>query len=101
MIDNITTLNRDLCFADYLNRPELSSWKVSERAAFIAVTDTQALEGFKMLSELEGISPALETAHAVWGAVELAKTMKEDQDIVICVSGRGYVYIHNASRAFN
>jgi tryptophan synthase len=45
-----------------------------------------------MLSEMEGITPALETAHAVWGAVELAKTMKKDQDIVICVSGRGYVY---------
>lgn len=54
-----------------------------------------------MLSEMEGISPALETAHAVWGAVELAKTMKKDQDIVICVSGRGYVYSHNASRALN
>lgn len=101
VIDNITTLGRDLCFADYLNRPELSSWKDSERATFVAVTDAQALEGFKMLSELEGISPALETAHAVWAAVELAKTMKKDQDLVICVSGRGYVYIPNASRALN
>lgn len=54
-----------------------------------------------MLSETEGISPALETAHAVWGAAELAKTMKKDQDIVICVSGRGYVYSHNASRTLN
>lgn len=89
VINNITTLGRHLCFANYLNRPELSSWKDSGRATFIAVTDAQALEGFKMLSEMEGISPALETAHAVWGAVELAKTMKKDQDIVICVSGRG------------
>ncbi|GAQ11888.1 hypothetical protein ALT_9209 [Aspergillus lentulus] len=69
--------------------PELSSWKDSGRAEFIAVTDAQALEGSKLLSELEGISPARETAHAVWGAVELAKTMKKDQDVVICVSGRG------------
>ena len=44
-----------------------------------------------MLSELEGICPALETAHAVWGAVELAKTMNKNEDIVVCVSGRGYV----------
>jgi tryptophan synthase len=92
VINNTTTWGRHLCFANYLNRPELSSWKDSGRAQFIAVTDAQALEGFKMLNEMEGITPALETAHAVWGAVELAKTMKKDQDIVICVSGRGYVY---------
>ena len=41
------------------------------------------------MSELEGIIPALETAHAVWGAMELAKGMKEGEDVVICVSGRG------------
>ena len=69
--------------------PELSSWKDSDRAKFIAATDAQALEGFKMLTQLEGIIPALETAHAVWGAMELAKTMDKDQDVVICVSGRG------------
>ncbi|KAH8885031.1 tryptophan synthase [Thozetella sp. PMI_491] len=69
--------------------PELSSWKDSERAKFIAATDAQAFQGFRLLSELEGIIPALETAHCVYGAVELAKTMSKDQNIVICVSGRG------------
>ena len=69
--------------------PELSSWKDSERAKFIAATNAQALEGFKMVSQLEGIIPALKTAHAIWGAVELAKTMDKDQDVVIYVSGRG------------
>ena len=69
--------------------PELSSWKDSERAKFIAATDAEAFKGFRLLSELEGIIPALETAHAIWGAVELAKTMKKDEDIVICLSGRG------------
>ena len=69
--------------------PELSSWKDSGRAEFIAATDAQAFEGFRLLSQKEGIIPALETAHAVWGAVELAKEMRPDQDIVICVSGRG------------
>ena len=69
--------------------PELSSWKDSNRAKFIAATDSDALLGFRVLSETEGIIPALETAHAIWGAVELAKTMKKDENIVICVSGRG------------
>lgn len=69
--------------------PELAAWKDSERAKFIAATDAEALLGFKWLSELEGIIPALESAHAVFGAVELAKTMEKDQDVVICLSGRG------------
>lgn len=69
--------------------PELSSWKDTDRAKFIAATDAEAFTGFKLLSELEGIIPALETAHAVYGALELAKTMDKGQDIVICVSGRG------------
>lgn len=69
--------------------PELASWKDSQRAKFIAATDAEAFIGFRLISQLEGIIPALETAHAVFGAVELAKTMKKDQDIVICISGRG------------
>jgi tryptophan synthase len=69
--------------------PELSSWKDSERAKFIAATDAEAFIGFRLISQLEGIIPALETAHAVYGAMELAKTMEKDQDIVICLSGRG------------
>ncbi|ORY13627.1 hypothetical protein BCR34DRAFT_586410 [Clohesyomyces aquaticus] len=69
--------------------PELSSWKDSERAKFIAATDAEAFIGFRLISQLEGIIPALETAHAVFGALELAKTMKKDEDIVICLSGRG------------
>ena len=69
--------------------PQLSAWKDSERAKFIAATDAQAFEGFRLLSELEGIIPALETAHAIWGAVKLAKEMDKDDDIVICLSGRG------------
>ncbi|KAI0171686.1 tryptophan synthetase [Hypoxylon sp. FL1284] len=69
--------------------PELSSWKDSERAKFIAATDAEAFVGFRLISQLEGIIPALETAHAIYGAVELAKTMKKDEDVVICLSGRG------------
>lgn len=69
--------------------PELASWKDQDRAEFSACNDAQALEGFRVLSQVEGIIPALETAHAVWGAMALAKTMEKDQDIVICLSGRG------------
>lgn len=69
--------------------PELSNWKDSDRALFISATDSEALIGFRTLSETEGIIPALETSHAVWGAMEVAKKMKKDETIVICLSGRG------------
>ncbi|KAK3938856.1 tryptophan synthase beta subunit-like PLP-dependent enzyme [Diplogelasinospora grovesii] len=69
--------------------PELSSWKDAERAKFIAATDAEAFIGFRLMSQLEGIIPALESAHGIYGAIELAKTMKKDEDIVICLSGRG------------
>ncbi|PNY23659.1 Tryptophan synthase [Tolypocladium capitatum] len=69
--------------------PELSSWKDSQRAKFIAATDAEAFSGFRLISQLEGIIPALESAHGVYGAIELAKTMNKDEDVVICLSGRG------------
>ena len=72
--------------------PELSSWKDSDRAKFVNATDAQALIGFRTLSQTEGIIPALETAHAIWGAMELSKEMGEEgkgKNIVICLSGRG------------
>lgn len=69
--------------------PELAYWKDAERAKFIAATDAQAFMGFRIMSQLEGIIPALESAHGIWGALELAKTMRKDQDVVICLSGRG------------
>ncbi|OJJ01614.1 hypothetical protein ASPVEDRAFT_129517 [Aspergillus versicolor CBS 583.65] len=69
--------------------PELSSWKDSSRAHFISATDAQALSGFRTLAQTEGIIPALESSHAVWGAIELAKTMGKGKDIVLTVSGRG------------
>ncbi|CAH0020458.1 hypothetical protein V2G26_015875 [Clonostachys chloroleuca] len=69
--------------------PELSQWKDNERAKFIAATDAEAFQGFRLISQLEGIIPALETAHGIYGAIELAKTMKKDEDVVICLSGRG------------
>lgn len=69
--------------------PELAAWKDSGRVDFIAVTDDQALEGFRLLSQYEGIIPALESSHAIYGAVQAAKKMSKDQNVIITVSGRG------------
>ena len=59
------------------------------RVKYASVTDAGALEGLQLLSKTEGIIPALESAHAVQFAVELAKTMAAEQIVVICLSGRG------------
>lgn len=69
--------------------PELSSWKDNKRAQFIAATDAEALMGFRALSEAEGIIPALESSHGIFGAMELAKKMKKGENIVLNLSGRG------------
>ena len=69
--------------------PEHSFLKENGRASYVAVTDKEALEGFKMLTELEGIIPALESSHALYYAGKLAKRLSKDKVIVVCLSGRG------------
>ncbi len=69
--------------------PEHSFYKDSGRAEYVGVTDAQALEGFTLLCETEGIIPALESSHAVHYAAELAKTLPADQIVLVCLSGRG------------
>lgn len=69
--------------------PEHAHLKDIGRAKYSAVTDDQALEGFKMMCEYEGIIPALETSHAIYYAIQLAKTLPKDKHIVINMSGRG------------
>ena len=59
------------------------------RVKYKSITDAGAMEGLQLLSRTEGIIPALESAHAVQFAVELAKSMAKDQIIVVCLSGRG------------
>ena len=59
------------------------------RVTYTSVTDAGALEGLQLLAKVEGIIPALESAHAVQYAVELAGTMGEEEILVICLSGRG------------
>ncbi|KAK0550592.1 hypothetical protein OC846_003607 [Tilletia horrida] len=69
--------------------PEHSFLKEAKRAEYMVATDVQALSAFRLLTEREGIIPALESAHAIYGGVELAKTMSKDQNVVITLSGRG------------
>ncbi|MCH8021143.1 tryptophan synthase subunit beta [candidate division KSB1 bacterium] len=69
--------------------PEHSFLKDSGRVEYTAVTDKEALKAFSLLSQTEGIIPALESAHAVAQAVKIAPTMSENQTLVICLSGRG------------
>ncbi len=69
--------------------PEHSYWKETGRVTYNSATDRQALEAFGLLSRLEGIIPALESAHAIAHAVEAAPKMKPEQIMVICLSGRG------------
>lgn len=69
--------------------PEHSYYKKIGRAAYLSVTDVQALEGFKILSVSEGIIPALESAHAVYYGCKLAKKLNKRNIVVICLSGRG------------
>jgi len=69
--------------------PEHSFYKDSGRASYVAVTDSQALEGFRLLSDTEGIIPALEPAHAIYYAAGLAKKLPKDKIIIVNLSGRG------------
>jgi tryptophan synthase beta chain len=69
--------------------PEHSHLKDTGRATYVTITDTEALRGFAMLGRLEGIIPALETAHAVaWIAAQGGRWAK-DEPVLLCVSGRG------------
>lgn len=70
------------------------------RAKYVMATDEEALAAVKLLCRTEGILPALESAHAVHYATELAKTMDKDQIIVVCLSGRGDKDVHTIYDAF-
>lgn len=69
--------------------PEHSYLKESGRATYVSVTDTEALEGFQLLSRIEGIIPALESSHAIAYAGKIAGMMRKDQTIILNLSGRG------------
>ena len=69
--------------------PEHSYWHDTGRVTYTTCTDQQALDALVTLTKREGIIPALESAHAVSGAIELARALPADQHIVINLSGRG------------
>ena len=69
--------------------PEHAWLKDSGRAQYVSITDDEAMHGFHALTRLEGIIPALESAHAIAYAMKLAPTLAKDKTILVNLSGRG------------
>ncbi|MDH5637221.1 MAG: tryptophan synthase subunit beta [Nitrospinota bacterium] len=78
--------------------PEHSWYRDTGRAKYVAVTDKEALAAFQKLSKLEGIIPALESAHAIAHTMKAAAKMKKNQVIIVCLSGRGDKDVITAQR---
>ena len=81
--------------------PEHSYYKDAGRFEYVSVTDAEALEGFQTLTRLEGIMPALESAHAVAHAMRAAARMKKSQTVVVGLSGRGDKDVHTVGQALD
>ena len=69
--------------------PEHAFLHDAGRVEYVSVSDSEALEAFQLLSRLEGIIPALESAHAVAQAIKVARDMRRDQILIVNLSGRG------------
>ena len=69
--------------------PEHAWLKASERAEYVSVTDAEALDAFQLLSETEGIIPALETSHAIAHLAKLVPELRSDDVVLVSLSGRG------------
>ena len=67
----------------------MTNFHNNNRVKYDSITDEEAVEAFKLLTNLEGIIPALESSHAVAYAMKIAKHYKKNEIIVICLSGRG------------
>ncbi len=79
--------------------PELAWLKDTGRAEYTTVTDAEALDAFRLLSETEGIIPALESAHAIAYAAKLAPTLTHEQVMIVNLSGRGDKDMQTVARA--
>ncbi|NME05370.1 tryptophan synthase subunit beta [Psychrobacillus sp. BL-248-WT-3] len=79
--------------------PEHSYLNDIGRVKYDAVRDSEALEGLQLLARTEGIIPALESAHAIYYAANLAKEMSPEETLVICLSGRGDKDVHTVRDA--
>jgi tryptophan synthase beta chain len=80
--------------------PEHAWLKDIGRAEYVAVTDAEALAALKLLSETEGIIPALESSHAIAYAAKLAPTLPKEQVMIVNLSGRGDKDMQTVARAF-
>ena len=78
--------------------PEHAHLHTSKRAEYVSITDEEAVCAFEYLSRMEGIIPAIESAHAVAAARKIAPTMKQNEIIVICLSGRGDKDVYQVAR---
>ncbi len=80
--------------------PEHAQLKESGRAEYVPITDTQAMDAFALLCRTEGIIPAIESAHAVAGALELGRELGPEAVIVVNLSGRGDKDVDTAGKWF-
>ena len=78
--------------------PEHSYLKDTGRAQYVSVTDEEALEAFHALSDLEGIIPALESAHAIAHVLKIAPAYRERGPLLVCLSGRGDKDVEHVAR---
>ena len=69
--------------------PEHIHYKVTGRAEYVSIDDKEAIQGVKMLARVEGIIPALESAHAIAYLPKLASRVKGKKTVIVCLSGRG------------
>ena len=89
-LDDKTNIHSIAAGLDYPGvGPEHSYYKDIGRAEYVSITDEEALSGFYKLSKLEGIIPALESAHAIAYGIKLAKTLPKDKIVIVNLSGRG------------
>ncbi|MDD5130391.1 MAG: tryptophan synthase subunit beta [Candidatus Omnitrophica bacterium] len=76
--------------------PEHAYYQQTGRAKYVSITDKEALEGFKLLTLVEGIIPALESAHAIAYLKKAKKIIKKNSLIIVCLSGRGDKDLHES-----
>lgn len=78
--------------------PEHSFWKETGRVSYTSIQDAEALDAFTKLATLEGILPAIESAHAIAQALKTAGNRTPEEAVVICLSGRGDKDVHEVAR---
>ena len=79
--------------------PEHAHLQDLGRAEYVSITDDEALAAFQRLTLVEGIIPALESAHAIAHVIKLAPTLPKEQVLLVCLSGRGDKDIHTVADA--